>query len=207
MQKHPWIITLVVAVLAIVVGLRVYDYLTYSPPPPIPAPPHAIAAPAAPPPVQAEEQMRVLVMSLNPKSTPNMLSEFFGDDDALLVIHTSSDPFNHEKDVILADELLLAFFDQSDNGRISPNRPIFSRLELKYFDKDGAPQYMPIKQAGIKTLYIDPQYYSKAALLPENDSAAHPIGTAIMNDSTARLIRSMVVDASILYPQPNLEGK
>jgi hypothetical protein len=56
------------------------------------------------------------------------------------------------------------------------------------------PHYISLGKAGIRTVYFDPKYVIQHSTMPA-DQLPHPIGTVIMADGSARLIRDMVIDA------------
>lgn len=149
--------------------------------------------------VQSALGSKVLIIDMNADDKP-LLPDVFTGEDALLVIHQGDNPANHDRDTVYANDIILAFFDLNKDGRIDAHDPsIYKRLELKYYDKtrDGFVGYMPVAQAGIRAIYIDPKYYSKFG---SEDLFPRPIGTAIMADGTARLLRQVVVDESYLHP-------
>lgn len=166
-------------ILGLVLSLWIYNYF-YTP--------HA--ALALPSFVQTDQGSPVLIVDMNADDYPSLTSVAEGDD-AFIAIHQNPDPLNHENDIVTANNITLSIFDQNKDGRIDAHDHLYRQLEVKYRDKDtGEFRYMPINQAGIRAIYIDPKYFSKFG--PPN-VFPRPIGTAIMSDGTARLIRQVMI--------------
>lgn len=192
MDRGGRLIGVLIIILLIISGLWAFNYFYGLKPTPA-----AIATQSF---LQTAMGSKVLIVDMNADERP-LLSEVFSGDDAVLVVHQGDDPNNHENDTDYANDILLSMFDQNKDGRIDANdSSIYKRLELKYFDKskNGFFGYTPINQAGIRAIYIDPKYYSKFG---SADIFPRPIGTAIMADGTARLIRQIVVDKTYLRPE------
>lgn len=192
MERGGRLIAVLVIVLMVISFLWAYDYL-YGPKQ------AALPLPPLPSFVQSTQNAKILIIDMNADQRPD-LGEVFSGEDAILMIHQGDDPFNHQNDNVYANDILLKFFDQNKDGRIDANDSVYKRLELKYYDtsRRGFFGFTPVAQAGIRAIYIDPKYYSKFGA---QDLSPRPIGTAIMADGTARLIRQVIVDESYLNPQ------
>lgn len=198
MDRGGRLITVLIIILAIISGLWLYNYFY--------GPQQQITKLQTPPSyIQTEVGTKVLIVDMNANERP-VLEDVFTGEDAILAVHQGDDPFNHENDNVYANDLLMAMFDQNKDGRIDIHDSIYKRLELKYFDKakNGFFGYMPIAQAGIRAIYIDPKYYSKFGA---KDLYPRPIGTAIMSDGTARLIRQVLIDETYLKPKQTPAAK
>lgn len=189
MERGGWIILLLVLLLLTVAALWSYNYIFHPVPPPIASASY----------VQADQEADVLVIDMNADAKVNF-SEILSGNDAVLLIHQSDDPADHSKDNYYANNFILAVFDKNHDGRIDANDAIYSKLELKFFDpshKNMTPGYVPIARAGIRAIYIDPKYYGKEAVLSE-DRLPKPVGTVILSDNSARLIRQVRLNVRYL---------
>jgi len=208
MDRSSWIITIIVILLVIIWSLWGYSYYRLTRPLQYPA--SSLVKISEPIKkeisslAQTQQGVKVLLVDMNADEHLSMPGVFNGED-AILMLHQSSNPFDHSQDAYFASDVVLNIFDKNKDGRIDPIDPIYKQLELKYYDKgkDSSPQYVPISQAGIHAIYIDPKYYSKD-IFPPNDPEPHSVGTAIMTDSTARLIQQMLIDESYLKTPANV---
>lgn len=189
MEKHGWIIIIFITLLIVVAGEWLHSYFMI---------PKTVVNLSSN--IHSEQQSRVLVIDLHASST-TALSEVFSPEDAMIVVHRGSSPFDRANDVVFTSEVLLALFDQNHDGRIDANDSVYKNLELKSF-KNGIAQYTPVNTVGIKSIYIDPKYNNQENIPEPIDNAPQPVGTAILTDGTARLIRDMSVDDYYLQTQP-----
>lgn len=193
MERGGWLLTILLLILLLVAGLWTYDYYYF----PKPQPKLASF-------LRTMQSNVVLVVDMNANNHLS-LQEVLKGEDALLVIHQGNNPTTHENDTVFASDVVLAIFDRNHDGRIDANDPVYRQLELKYFNPNtGVASYVPIAEAGIRAIFIDPKYYAKEDLLPPDDPIPHPVGTIIMADSTARLIRQMRVHETYINPQPEI---
>lgn len=190
MERGGWLLTILLVILLLVAGLWTYDYYHF----PKPQPKLASF-------LRTVQSNVVLVVDMNENNRVS-LPEVLKGQDALLVIHQGNDPVSHENDTVFASDVVLAIFDRNHDGRIDANDPVYRRLELKYFNPTtGMASYVPISEAGIRAIFIDPKYYAKEDVLPPDDPIPHPVGTVIMSDSTARLVRQMRVHETYINNQ------
>jgi len=192
MKRFLWIWLTLLLLVAVVVGWAVYNMISNPSPQPRPS---LISF------IHSDLGMKALVIDMNANDSPSIY-DAFNNDDSIVVLHVGTDPNNHTGDKIQS-QLLLSMLDQNHDGRLDPNDPLFVRLELLNFDgKTGKATFMPIYNAGIRVIYLDltnayGQPVSTFHLLP------HPVGTVILSDGSARLIRDLTVDQSYLQPAFN----
>lgn len=193
MQRFRWVWMILLLLIAVVAAMTIYNMVTNK-------------APTNRPPlisfISSGLGVKTLVIDMNANDNPSIYDAFNGDD-AIVVFHASSDPNNHSADK-LQSQYLLTLLDQNNDGKLDPNDPLFSRLELLTYDaKTGKATFMPIYNAGIRVVYLDLTNAQGKPISTTFHLLPHPVGTVILSDGSARLIRDMLVDQSYLAPAFN----
>lgn len=149
--------------------------------------------------------VKTLVIDMNANANPSIYDSFNGED-SIVVFHSNPDPNIHTDDK-LQSQYLLSLIDQNHDGKLDPNDPLFSRLELLTYDaKTGKATFMPIYNAGIRVVYLDLTNAQGQPISTTFHLLPHPVGTVILSDGSARLIRDMLVDQSYLTPAFSQQG-
>lgn len=189
MRKHR-LLTIIIFILAIVVGIWFLNnfYLTH---------PQSHEGKT---PVKQASFTRALVINMSLDAAPQ-LSEFFSDDDAILIVHVDNNPMVHTHDIVNSNAVLSAIFNENHYGRLDAYNPIFKNLELKYF-ANGAAYYLPVSKAGIRAIFINPKLYDQSQFISQDDPSPYAVGTFIMSNGGAHRIRHMIVDDYFIKQQP-----
>ena len=199
MNKYKWYIAILIALVILITGLYIYDrYYFYTDETQTqPIIPNESTSSF----IKADHYVHALIVNMSSTVDPRVIDLYNGED-ALIAIHKNIDPLRHDDDVFADIPVMLAMFDQNKDGRIDAHDAIFSQLELIFFNKpNGSWQYVPVSQAGIRAIYVDPKYYNKIGLQLPVGKPAYPAGTVIMADSTARLVRDVMLDGEYLQKQ------
>jgi hypothetical protein len=197
--NYKWWGAVFIAVILLIVAILIYDRSYYEKE--LANIPHSVQQFTSY--IKADHYVHALVVDMDTNANPSLLDLYNGND-ALLAIHKNPDPLRHDDDVIGDMGVMLALFDQNHDGRIDGSDAVFNQLELVFFNKpNGNWQYVPVSQAGIRVIYVDPKYYNKVGLQLPINKLAYPVGTVIMADSTARLMRDVLLDDDYLKKQLN----
>jgi hypothetical protein len=123
----------------------------------------------------------------------------------ILTIHQSENPNDYSADTLtFLDQVgrLLAF-DIYNENRLDDRTPIFPRLELVYLNEGKIARIIPIRELGVRQIFLDKQHLAPEALYPNGPKGYwHVVDTAIMADGSTRDIRVVPVNSSSLPPPP-----
>lgn len=179
MQIPAWIKIVFVAVVLVIVGTLISEYLN----------PTERPAPHFPSYVRADHTITVLAIDLDTDNNPNLKDVLKGTDGVLVVRQTKN---GREVRDLIQGQAVLAVLDQNKDGRIDAHDPIFNQLDLMFLTKDNKikANYTPLVRAGIRAITIDPKYISPQT---RKNNFVYTPGTVLMADGSTRLIRDLIM--------------
>jgi len=147
--------------------------------------------------VESHPSHLVLVVDYNNDKVMNS-AELLSSQDAILAVRTSPESKLPEKQQVFNGLTALHDIDWNKDGRIDEKDPVFSYLELLFFDKNGKIyKRLSLEQAKVKAIIIE-----RAQTPNKNSNTAGPkvipAGYLLMQDGTKRNLKFM--HASVEQP-------